>query len=629
MPDWSYRTVFRPLLFQLPPRTARELALGMLGFLARTPGGTRIIDFLGHLQPPAALERSLLGMKCLGPVGLAGDVDVNATALRALARFGFGFIEVGPVTLQPIEGPLERRLADQSLYYLHPPPNPGAAVMADRLRRWGKLPMPVLVRIDEAAAALAIAPFADAVVLTIASFSDVAAVREAVPGKPILLAIAPNLDDGKMEAVIETAIPQGVTGVVVDGVLRTEGGCLAGATALDAALHTVQRLRERWGERLCIIAGGVHEPEHALLLRQAGANFVQISTGLIYSGPGLPKRVNDAWLYAERGRDIPHVEERAPEMTWFWMLLMGIGMLIGSLMAVVIAATRVVLPYDEVFSGMSRDQLDAINPRLLAFMAHDRVSLAGTMVTVGVLYPLLSWFGIRRGMRWAKLAVLASAFSGFASFFLFLGFGYFDPFHAFVTVVLFQFLLLGLHCKIAEPQPVTANLREDWRWRWCQWAQLLFIIHNLTLIVAGCVLSFVGSTHVFVHEDLEFMQTTAEALRAANPRLVPLVAHDRAGLGGMAIAAGIGLLLPSLWGFRQGERWLWWTFLAAVLPAYVAAIGVHFVVGYTNLWHLMPAFGGAGLFALALALSYPYLTTKNQSPLERKPCNSAASAAPD
>ena len=103
------------------------------------------------------------------------------------------------------------------------------------------------------------------------------------------------------------------------------------------------------------------------------------------------------------------------------------------------------------------------------------------------------------------------------------------------------------------------------------------------------------------------MQTTREALVTANPRLVPLVAHDRASFGGMLIASGIALLLPSLWGFRQGQRWLWWAFLLGALPAYAAGIGVHFAVGYTNLWHLAPAFAGAGLFAAALLLARPYL----------------------
>jgi dihydroorotate dehydrogenase len=299
--------------------------------------------------------------------------------------------------------------------------------------------------------------------------------------------------------------------------------------------------------------------------------------------------------------------ERAPEMTWFWTLLMGLGMLGGGILALAIASTRVVLHYDEVHSGMSRDQLAGINPRLLAFMAHDRVSLAGTMITIGVLYPMLSWFGIRRGMRWAGWALLTSAFAGFASFFLFLGFGYFDPFHAFVTVVLFQFLLLGLHSKMAEPQAMPTPPAEDWRWRWGQAGRWLLLFHHVTLIAGGCVIASVGTTQVFVPEDLEFMQTTAEALTTANPRLLPLVAHDRASFGGMLIASGLALLLATWWGFAPGRRWLWWMFLLAALPAYTAGIGVHFVVGYTNLWHLTPSIGGAAVFAVALGLAWPYL----------------------
>jgi dihydroorotate dehydrogenase len=65
--------------------------------------------------------------------------------------------------------------------------------------------------------------------------------------------------------------------------------------------------------------------------------------------------------------------------------------------------------------------------------------------------------------------------------------------------------------------------------------------------------------------------------------------------------------LSALWGYRQGRRWLWWTYLAAGMPAYAAAIGVHLVVGYIDLWHLAPAFSGAAVFALGLALSYPHL----------------------
>jgi hypothetical protein len=70
---------------------------------------------------------------------------------------------------------------------------------------------------------------------------------------------------------------------------------------------------------------------------------------------------------------------------------------------------------------------------------------------------------------------------------------------------------------------------------------------------------------------------------------------------------GLAVLLPALWGWREGSSWLWWALLMAGTAGYAAAIAVHLAVGYTNLWHLAPAFGGAALLLLGLALSYPYL----------------------
>src|SRR5688572_32739835 len=119
-------------------------------------------------------------------------------------------------------------------------------------------------------------------------------------------------------------------------------------------------------------------------------------------------------------------------------------MLIGGCLAWIVAATRVVLPYDEAFVGLSRAELEAVNGRLLAFLAHDRVTLSGTMIAIGVLYAQLSLFPLRGGELWARRAIMISAAVGFSSFLLFLGFGYFDPLHALVTLLLLPFFLLGL-----------------------------------------------------------------------------------------------------------------------------------------------------------------------------------------
>jgi hypothetical protein len=426
------------------------------------------------------------------------------------------------------------------------------------------------------------------------------------------------MDQDLIIPFIQAAVTAGISGLVIDGSVAGKAagnphGRWVGVPAREPALEQVRNLRRRLGKDLLLIAsGGVHEPADALELRSAGADLVQVDSGLVFTGPGLPKRINDAFLFAATRniseRDAP---VRVPELTWFWTTLMGSGMLFGSLLALVIAATRVVLPYDEAFVGSSRAGLRAINPKLLAFMAHDRVTLAGTMVAIGVMYVGLSVFGIRRGLHWARQSVFISALTGFISFFLFLGYGYLDTFHAFVTGALLQLLLLGVHARLGPYIPAARlDFRSDWIWRLSLWGQLLLIIHGFALLAAGAAISAVGVTQVFVHEDLEFMRTTADALLAANARIVPLVAHDRATFGGMLLAGGWVFLLPALWGYRRGAAWLWWTVLIAGLAAYAAAIGVHFAVGYLSLMHLLPAFGGLALFLLGLALSYPFLCRK-------------------
>jgi dihydroorotate dehydrogenase len=628
MPDWSYRTVLQPLLFRLPVVTARDLCLGVMGTLGRSPLGGAVIDFMGHMRAPQGLRRTVLGITFPAPVGLGG-LDPAARALGAFARFGAGFLEVGPVTLLSRVGAalIERSSERESITTPDPPDNPGVASVARALARTPTPGVPRIARLAvarETPAAQAtdecrmmieqLLPHVDAFTVPAAAVgtATVQAARRLRAPRPLLASVPADMDGDEVERLAGDALAAGAEGVAVDGAVRAGPGRREiGLPARGPALGTVSRLRECLGRRTVILAaGGVHEPEDALRLMEAGADFVVVDSGLVFSGPALPKRINEAVVFASgAGRDDAEAAAGPPtQQSWFWTLAMGAGMLLGSLMALVIAMTRVVLPYDEHFAALSRTQLAAVNDRLLAFMAHDRVTLAGTMITIGVLYVALSQFGVRRGRHWARVAVLSSALVGFASFFLFLGFGYFDPFHAFVTALLFQLFLLGAHCHMAEPHGLSPpGLRDDWRWRWSQWGQLGLVGQSIGCIVAGLVISFVGVTQVFVAEDLEFMGTTREALAAAGPQLIPLVAHDRATFGGMLVVSGMTFLMTSLWGFGHGARWLWWTILVAGLAGYVPTLAIHYAVGYHSPWHLAPAWTGFILFLGTMAISYPYL----------------------
>lgn len=652
MPDWSYRTVFRPILFSLSAGVARDLCLRAMGTLAHLPGGGYLIDFLGHLRADRRLERSLAGITFAAPAGLGARLDPDLLALGAFARFGLGFLEVGPVGISAVAdmSTVERRIGEQAIVFRNRATALDRTSLVQRLREWQPVPLPLLVRLTvslhaspeqagrECAGTIEqLSPHAslfaiDVVQTAIAGNWTPEAWREycqqlllgstRTPCRPRLLSLPTDADATTILPFVCAAIDAGFAGAQINGEIADHPhGALLGAPARQLALTLVKRLRKELGEAPAIIAsGGIHQPADALALLEAGANLLQIDSGLVYSGPGLAKRVNDAVLFAEAAQakaPIP-VPLRAVETDWLWAFLMGLGMLLGGALALVIASTRVVLPYDEDFVCMTIEQLDALNERLLAFMCHDRVSLSGTMLTIGVVYISLAGFGMRSGLHWARVAVLASAFAGFFSFFLFLGFGYFDPFHAFVTVVLFQFLLLAVHGRAnVASVPQWPQLYDDWRWRWSQWGQLLLIAHGAALIAAGTTISFLGATSVFVPEDLQFMQTTADVLIAANPKLVPLVAHDRASFGGMILASGIATFLAALWGFQQGRRWLWWMLAVAGLAAYAPAILVHYLVGYINTWHLAPAYAGLAVLTAGLAISYPYLC-RNQRQTERE-----------
>src|SRR5207247_11312660 len=101
-----------------------------------------------------------------------------------------------------------------------------------------------------------------------------------------------------------------------------------GLPAREPARQRVSQLRRQGGPDLLIVsAGGVHEPEDARCLLEAGADLVLVDSGLVFSGPGLPKRLNEAVLYAQPGSGRPSPEQDSPtEQSWFWSALMGAGM---------------------------------------------------------------------------------------------------------------------------------------------------------------------------------------------------------------------------------------------------------------------------------------------------------------
>lgn len=606
-----------------------------MGKMGKLPfgAGEATIDLLGHMRPDPQLEREVLGQTFIGPVGLGTRLDGIGLATKAWSRFGFSFIELGPVTdeTKPAKN-LRREAVEEAIVY----DSPSTVSNRELVLRLKDSPSPqvhLIARLKPEASgspwnvARETIRLATPLLSKISIFSvdlsrdDVLPSWSADQWQEFWQHLRADLIGPVSWLLVvpvagRNVFPEGglggVSGVILDAYESSAGSMAFGPQSRTSLLEAIRRARSQSGETLTIIAaGGIHQPADAAAALEAGATLVQIDTGLVYSGPGLPKRINEAVLTTLP--PIPSLAgRRLAKQSWFWMASMGLGMLVGSLLALWIASTRIVMPYDEAFCGITRAQLEQINARLLPFMSHDRVTLAGTMIAIGLLYMSLSWFGVRCGHHWAKIAVLASAGTGFFSFFLFLGFDYFDPFHGFVTAVLFQLFVQGM---VGELPVSSRSPAVDWtetaEWRRAQWGQLLLVLHSVGLMGAGVVICGVGIGDVFVSTDLNFLGTQLIDMQEANPRLVPLVAHDRATLGGMLIASGLVYLLASLWGMRRGEKWLWHTFFWSGLSAYFCAISIHFVVGYFDWQHLLPAFVGLGLFLTGLGLCRKWLSAKS------------------
>jgi dihydroorotate dehydrogenase len=596
MPDWSYRTVLRPLMFRLGPERSRRLTIATLSTLSRLPFGLAAIDFLGHMRPDTRLRTRVGTVEMASPLVLGAMIDTAGEALAAFDRFGAGLIEVGPVAERGNGLRPEWRLDLQSGSVI---PTVALTAGVDEVAaNLGRLSLhtPVCIRIapsdSPSVRRVAERLHGYAAMFSVDRVMDVA---EAAAFRPVLLRISGDAE--RPEELAAAAMREGAAGVWLQSAAQ--------ARSLRAALPP----------DAVIVAGGVNEPEDVRRILEAGGDAAVIDAGLICSGPGLVKRCNEALLSTKPAPAEPEpLTLDAARRAWFWALLLGVAMLLGGLMAIIIASTRVVLPYDESMAGLTRAQMARLNPHLLPFMAHDRVSLAGAMLSLGILYAALAWSGIRRGQHWAHVTVIASSTVGFLTFFSFLGFGYFDPFHAFVTTILTQFTMLCLVMAPSPPQLPAGDWRENAAWRRGQWGQLLFIVLGVGLCGAGLVLSFIGMTQVFVHTDLMFMRTTADELRRSFEHLVPLVAHDRASLGGMLIANGVAVWLSAQWGFRRGARWLWVALAWAGNIAFAGAVVVHFVVGYDAVLHLAPAMLGWVLWNVALLLSKSWLEGGGSSP---------------
>lgn len=313
----------RPLLFLLDPETAHKVALGAATLLPRAS------------LPPRPVRA--MGIDFPNPVGLAAGLDKDAVHIDALARMGFGFIEVGTVTPRPQPGNPRPRLfrlkKAEAVINRFGFNNEGIHAFVEAIERtqWrgvlgcniGKnADTPPERAVDDYLLCLQqVYPVASYVTINVSSpntkglrdlqakdsldalLGALAAARETLAKKharriPLVLKIAPDLGREEIAAIAGSVRRHGIEGVIAtntsvtrDGVqgLRhaEEAGGLSGRPIRNRATTVLKLLKEQLPDVTLIGAGGILSGGDAAEKFAAGASLVQLYTGLIYRGPGL------------------------------------------------------------------------------------------------------------------------------------------------------------------------------------------------------------------------------------------------------------------------------------------------------------------------------------------------------
>jgi hypothetical protein len=298
------------------------------------------------------------------------------------------------------------------------------------------------------------------------------------------------------------------------------------------------------------------------------------------------------------------------------LIFFGLSLILSGGFALFLSINQQFLPHDVQFLGITAEQLCSINNcRVVHFMFHDRVAFGGALISIGALYMWVAEFPLREGQAWGWWLFILSGVSGFGSFLAYLGYGYLDTWHGVGTLLLVPFVIIGLarsRSLLKPPVGVRSLFRPGANVSWRSMfgiGRALLLATAVGMVLGGLTVMTVGMTWVFVPQDLEFMGLQPAELQAISARLVPLIAHDRAGFGGAICTTGITVFF-FVWCARP-SRSLWQIICFSGLVGFTAAIGVHPVVGYTSLFHLAPAIVGAIIFVVGLVLCYPAMHQHN------------------
>lgn len=331
----------RPLLFRRgggDAEAAHRWTLDKLGAIDRS---RKLREATTRAMRPVNDPVTLFGVEFANRVGLAAGMAKNGEALRAWRALGFGFAEIGTVTWRAQPGNPRPRLfrlpRSQALINRMGFNNYGAAALARKLTSYAtdaqslrdELGMPIGISLgkskitpledavgDYVASLQAVRGFASYVAVNVSSPNTpglrslqdegflgelLAALRAEAAGVPLLVKIAPELTNEAIDDVLDVCREYGAAGLIATNTttgrpgidpaeqqLAEEAGGLSGRPLSELSREKVAYLRSQVGANLPIIGvGGIGSADDAARMVDAGADLVQLYSGLIFSGPAL------------------------------------------------------------------------------------------------------------------------------------------------------------------------------------------------------------------------------------------------------------------------------------------------------------------------------------------------------
>ncbi len=341
-----YKLVIKPFLFLLDPEKAHHFTLKAFSIMLKIPIINQLIKQLYKFDDPQ-LESNFLDLTFKNPIGLAAGFDKDGKYYDTMSHLGFGFIEIGTVTPKPQKGNDTPRLfrlpQDESIINRMGFNNDGVDAMVERLKRrkknnlilGGNIGKNKTTPNDEAYKDYEICfrklhPHVDYFVVNVSSpntpglrelqekepllniLNRLKSINEEeIVQRPILLKIAPDLNNSQLDDIIDIVRSSRIDGIIATNTtisrdhLKTSkkriedigNGGLSGKIIQDKSTEVISYIHEKSnGEIFIIGVGGINGPEECKKKMNAGASLVQVYSSMIYEGPGMIKSIKKSLI---------------------------------------------------------------------------------------------------------------------------------------------------------------------------------------------------------------------------------------------------------------------------------------------------------------------------------------------